>query len=397
MRLPPNSQRGSSHNSPAESAASQGVSVAAGGCLVIGASGRIGRLLRAHVKADPPAQIPDRHKEKRSQEYWRWQKRPAAGPSASESEDSVGEGCAGEGGASDGGLRALQAATDAGWWVLDPLHDSLALQQAAQGMSAVLCLAGPVPGRGGSGTGSQDMRLHSTLALAAVEAAASAAERDPGTLPAHVFLASSAAVYGAAVAASAAGLSEDQPLAPQTSYGEAKAEMEQQATARAAALGVPLTLLRIGNIAGLDACLGGWRPGFTLDHFADGRSPQRSYIGAECLAQILSWLVAQPAIQTTAAQTAGSQTAGSQIPKVLNIAQPGGVEMGALLQAAGLPYGRRPAPAQAIAEVVLDVRRLMGLLAGTSAAAALPQSHPTTLVAEARRHNLLLSNEGPHA
>ena len=50
------------------------------------------------------------------------------------------------------------------------------------------------------------------------------------------------------------------------------------------------------------------------------------------------------------------------LPPVLNVAQPGVVEMGALLQAAGKPFAARAAPAAAIPEVALDAARLQALL-----------------------------------
>lgn len=234
--------------------------------------------------------------------------------------------------------RRAQAGNSTGdWHVFDPLAEPAALARAAEGMAALLCLAGPVPGRGGADA---EMADHIRLAEAAVRAGASAGAR--------VLLASSAAVYGARGGL----LAEDAPLRPASAYGAAKAEMEARAAALGADLGVPVCALRIGNIAGLDAALGGWRPGFTLDRFAGGGTPRRSYIGARTLAEVLAALLAAPAL-----------------PPVLNLAQPGAVEMGALLQAAGRPFAVRAAPAAAIPEVALDVARLQALLPAPLAAA----------------------------
>ncbi|MBY6141008.1 NAD-dependent epimerase/dehydratase family protein [Leisingera daeponensis] len=227
--------------------------------------------------------------------------------------------------------RRAQAAAgkpDAGWRLFDPLEDPAALARAATGAAAVLCLAGPVPGRGAG-----EMADHIRLGEAAVRAGAGAGAR--------VLLASSAAVYGAGSGL----LAEDAPLHPASAYGAAKAEMEARAAALGAELGVPVCSLRIGNTAGFDAILGGWRPGFSLDRFADGATPRRSYIGARSLAQVLGALLQRPAL-----------------PPALNVAQPGTVEMAALLQAAGLPFAARPAPGTAIPEVALDVSRLQALL-----------------------------------
>ena len=218
--------------------------------------------------------------------------------------------------------------------ILDPLSDPKGLVQLCTGAEVVLCLAGSIPGRG------SDLQDNSRLACAAVQAAARATEISGGTA-ARVLLTSSAAVYG-----NQPGLRhEDSPLQPANAYGEAKQQMEHEAQALGGQLGVPVTALRIGNIAGLDAILGGWKPGFYLDQFADHRSPRRSYIGPQTLARMLAALVAEPAL-----------------PPVLNLAQPGALEMAALLRAADLPFAWRPAPKAAIAEVELDLSPLRHLL-----------------------------------
>lgn len=149
-----------------------------------------------------------------------------------------------------------------------------------------------------------------TLALAAVRAGAKAG------VP--VLLSSSAAVYGNQTGV----LDETCPLAPLNAYGQAKARMEREAQALAQNLGARVTSLRIGNIAGVDAILGGWRAGFALDRFADGATPRRSYIGAVTLARVLGDL-------------ARCSVGGRDLPDVLNVAAPGMIEMGALLDAAG--------------------------------------------------------------
>lgn len=209
------------------------------------------------------------------------------------------------------------------WVVGDPLGDRRALLAAARSCDAVLGLAGVVPGQGG------DPEDNITLGLAAVEIAAE--------LGARALLTSSAAVYGNQPGL----LPEGAALKPVNAYGRAKAEMEARCAARAVELGVSACALRIGNIAGVDAILGGWRPGFQLDQFGDRRTPRRSYIGLITLAEVLEAL-------------AGAE----DLPGVLNIAAPGLVEMGALLDAAGLAWAARPAPDGAIAEVALDVSAL---------------------------------------
>lgn len=208
----------------------------------------------------------------------------------------------------------------------DPLAEPEALARAASGCGAILCLAGVVPGRVGRGG---DLKDNIVLAEAAVRAGAASGAR--------VFLVSSAAVYGAQTGV----LDENMILNPMSDYGRAKAEMERQGAALGAALGVQVCTLRIGNIAGVDAILGGWKPGFQLDQFADGRTPRRSYIGVGSLAQVL-----------------GDLMLAENLPQALNIAAPGAVEMGAVLDAAGLTWTPRPAPAGAIEEVYLSTRAL---------------------------------------
>lgn len=235
-----------------------------------------------------------------------------------------------------------------GWISGDPLGDpgGLAAGAAAQGgVGAVLGLAGRVPGTG-------DMDANIALGRAAVEIAALAgADR--------VLIASSAAVYGRGEGP----LREDAPLHPETGYGRAKAEMEAECAALGQDLGVSVTALRIGNIAGLDTLLGAWTPpGLALDRFADGTTPRRSYIGVITLAEVLARLCE-----------------ARDLPPVLNVAAPGAVEMGTLLDAAGCAWTPRPAPGAAIREVVLETTLLQGFcpLPGTA-------GHPETLVREWR-------------
>lgn len=223
--------------------------------------------------------------------------------------------------------RAAQAG--AHWVVLDPLADPQALVKAATGVDSVLCLAGVTPAMAAQGG---DMGDNIALALAAIRAATSTGAR--------VLLASSAAVYGSQTGV----LGEDLTPAPLSDYGHAKARMEVEGIALGEKLGVPVTALRIGNVAGVDAILGGWRPGFALDRFADGRTPRRSYIGPVTLARVLGDLAAAP-----------------DLPPILNVATSGVVEMGALLDAAGLAWTARPAPQTAIAQVCLSTSALQAV------------------------------------
>lgn len=283
---------------------------------VLGASGRIGRVLRA---------------------WW-----PEAAPVTWIARRPM-----------EGGMRC------------DPLAEPERLAEilSAAGVRAVLSLAGPVPGGAGGANSAEtetDLAAHAALARVLLDAV-------PAGVP--VLFASSAAIYGRPEdAGDDSWLSEAAPLPPRAAlspYGQAKVDMEAVAHAAPA-----VTCLRIGNVAGLDAVLGGWRAPFRLHAFADGRTPRRSYIGPGQLAAVLAALL----------KRAGE---GQGLPAVLNVAAPGTVEMGALLEAAGLDHGRRPAPPTAIPRVALDTRLLLAHLPGDLAASMAPVTAPA-LVADWR-------------
>lgn len=209
-------------------------------------------------------------------------------------------------------------------------------------VDAVLCLAGVTSGK--------DFALNTELALAALGAA-----RRLGA--ARVLLASSVALYGA----DPGPHEEGGPCNPVNDYGRAKLAMERAALAKAN--GLQVCCLRIGNIAGADALLGGLQAGVTptLHRFPDGRAPRRAYIGPKTLAHVLAQL---------------SRHDGP-LPPVLNIAQPGLIGMDALLRAAGCDWDWQDAPAQALPELRLDLDRLQSLY-------PLPIATPDALVAEWR-------------
>ncbi len=206
-------------------------------------------------------------------------------------------------------------------------------------LDAVLCLSGVTAG--------PDLARNTDLALAALGAARA-------TGAGRVLLASSAAVYGAAPGPHA----EDGPCHPASDYGHAKLAMER--VALDAADGLAVTCLRIGNVAGADALLGGLIDGQTpqIDRFADGRGPRRAYIGPATLARALAHLVGR-----------------RDLPDRLNLAQPGLVAMADLLRAAGRDWHWRDAPPCAVPVVALDLGRLDALC-------PLPVADPATLVAE---------------
>ncbi len=227
-----------------------------------------------------------------------------------------------------GGLRPVWQARNGrpGCLDWDILHATCP-PVAASGV--VLCLAG---GRVGPGE-------NTALALAALHAAVAQGAR-------HVFLASSAAVY----APGPGPLHEDAEPNPPSAYGQEKLAMEQAAQAFAAKAGTPLTILRIGNVAGADALLGSVRDGpVRLDPCAGGPGgPLRSYIGPVTLAAVLGRL----------ATLAGAREA---LPPILNIAAPLPVRMAALLDAAGLPWSYAAENPAAVPAVVLDTALMQSL------------------------------------
>jgi nucleoside-diphosphate-sugar epimerase len=219
--------------------------------------------------------------------------------------------------------------------VFDPLADADTYRREAEGACAIFNLAGRVAGN------ADDMSLHRELALAALNAAQASGVR-------HVFLTSSAAVYGKCLGpAKEGGLTK-----PVSAYGQAKLDMEDAARDWANKFGAQapgITCLRIGNVAGADQLLTRkYHDLIDLDTFPDGRSPRRSYIGPRALAAILARLFEHV-------------STGKTLPFLLNVALDGAVAMDALLAADARSWNPRKAGAGAIAEVRLDVSRLLGL------------------------------------
>lgn len=201
--------------------------------LIVGATGRLGRMVAAQWRRAPP---------------------PGLQP-------------------------LLQARTPAeGHLHWSPLDGPAGLLAAPGGpIGAMIVLAGPTPGNG------QDLALNAPIARACIAAAQAAGIR-------RVLLASSSAVYG--IPPDDRPLAEGAPLNPATPYGLAKLEME-----RAVAQTPGLCCLRIGNVAGADALLAPRppRPGpVILDTFADDSGPVRSYIGPAALARVLATLATAP-------------------------------------------------------------------------------------------------------
>jgi len=218
-----------------------------------------------------------------------------------------------------------------------------ALPDRVPSCSGVIVLAGRTAGS------DADLAQNAPLATAALDLAAK-----HGLGP--VLLCSTSAVYGAATDPQ----SED-AAAPANAYGHAKLDMEQAAAAHS----TPSCALRIANVAGADAAMLNAAKGpVTLDRFPDGQTPRRMYIGPASLLRVMLDLIAL-------AQN------GTQLPPVLNIARPGLIPMGGLLDAAGAEWSPRAAPASALPSLELDLTRLAALL-------PLAPANATTLALEAR-------------
>ena len=188
---------------------------------------------------------------------------------------------------------------------------------------------------------------------------------------AHVFLPSSAAVYGAG----SQDHVEVQAPAPWSDYGRAKLNMERKALTWAQRSGdkTPgLTCLRIGNVLGADALFTAAKAGHGIvldDVPGQAGGPIRSYIGPNAFAQVLAGLIACIA-------------EGERVPNILNISARDPVHMADLLFAAQTPYRIGIPSTDVVPRVCLSTKRLAALL-------PMPKSDAATLVADWRAHMAL--------
>ena len=243
----------------------------------------------------------------------------------------------------DQGARSVitlgRRGADVTWAPGDPVPDDLRAD-------TVVALWGVVPGPG------RDLSLNTGLARAAMElGAALGADR--------VLHCSTGAVY----APGAAGLTATTVPDPRNSYGAAKVEMER-AVAR---IPTPAACcLRIGNVAGCDSLFASLDRGdsVTLDRFADGRGPRRSYVAIRDLCAVIDRLVACDA---------------ADLPALLNLGGARSVGMDAIARAAGRDVAWTEAPEGAVPEVWLDTDRLHAFAGPLTASA-----DPAALVADWR-------------
>jgi len=145
-------------------------------------------------------------------------------------------------------------------------------------LRTMVVLAGVIPGQG------RDLFKNKVIAEACLDAAIAAGIS-------RVLIASSSAVYGAD---SRSPFVETSICNPVNAYGTAKIEMEKACLARRRP-GLDICILRIGNVAGADMLLlniAKLTAGQTIeiDVFNDGRGPVRSYIGPETFASTLQSL-----------------------------------------------------------------------------------------------------------
>jgi len=155
---------------------------------------------------------------------------------------------------------------------------------------------------------------------------------------------SSAAVYGAGL-----DLREDAPARPVSAYGRAKLAMERTIAAFPRREGLCHCILRVANVLGADSLTPALANGapVTLDRFADGHGPLRSYVSPAALAQVLLALTRLPA---------------SRLPPLLNVASAPPLRMETMVRATGRQLAWRPAPGDALAAVTLDISALSALL-----------------------------------
>lgn len=261
----------------------------AAGLLVLGSSGKLGRMLRAlwFQAAGPRGPI-----------YWQYRDNPAPGRIT--------------------------------WHPGEPPPAGL------PPIRSILALWGVTPGPG------RDLAENRRLALAAMELAAALGA-------ARVLHCSSAAVYPPGPMP----LAEDAAGGRINPYGAAKLDMERALADWQASHpdGPRACALRIANVAGADSLFGAIAAGageVTLDRFADGEGPWRSYIPMPALARVLAALLACP---------------DAALPDVVNVALPHPLAMEALARAAGCRVAWRKAPEGAAPMVALDTARLAQLVA----------------------------------
>lgn len=160
----------------------------------------------------------------------------------------------------------------------EPLLGDRALAQYQDrecAIDAMLILSGVTPSSGG------DFDLNATLVDACLKAARNNKIK-------RVLLASSSAVYGIN---NGVRFTETSNCNPVTTYGYSKLRMEIMAS-NCLYSEMDICSMRIGNVVGADALLSNNSLNqLTIDRFVNGRGPIRSYIGPISLASIICRLI----------------------------------------------------------------------------------------------------------
>lgn len=162
---------------------------------------------------------------------------------------------------------------------------------------------------------------------------------------------------------------ESDPPRPANPYGAAKLEAERLLAARHDRA-LPVTILRLGNLAGADALLAPRPPGapaIRLDPVPGeapetGAGPLRSWIGPFTFARTLVALLQRIA-------------RGQPLPGVINLAQPPALGMAALLRVSGLAWDWGPPNPALVPAAMLDSGLLEGLV-------PVPAATPRQIIAE---------------
>ncbi|MEY8882339.1 NAD-dependent epimerase/dehydratase family protein [Donghicola sp. XS_ASV15] len=136
---------------------------------------------------------------------------------------------------------------------------------------------------------------------------------------------------------------ERQTPTPVNSYGQAKAEMESYLRS---AEGPRPIILRVANVIGADAisrALAGTSK-VTLDRFADGKGPLRSFVGIADLADLIACAITCPL---------------DTCPDVINVAAQTPLHMEEILKAANRPFEWRDAPENALRVATVSTDMLL--------------------------------------
>lgn len=269
-----------------------------GACLVLGAGGRVGRLLRGA-----------------------WRGSNGAAPALYQSRSHL-----------------------AGIDIVAPFDATLS-NRIVGPVNSILVLSGVIRGT------PTELAKNTDCALAGLELARKVGAR-------RVFICSSAAVYGAVQGHSA--FTEADPPRPGGAYGLAKWDMERAVEHwyQETRADMQVVCLRMANVVGADQLAQSVRQAsaeapLMLDRFSDGRSPRRSFLSPRTFATVIHGLsqhLVEPGFQVYNLADGGPAVSMSQILMALAAC---GHE---------IPWAWKPAPGGAIPEVALDASRLQARL-----------------------------------